>query len=534
MTSLRRAASAVLCSFSLIIPAFGAGESGGPDLIVSASELKPFTQTRTFDESCEVVEGCTPPGTRRLLRFNLQTRNQGTADLVLGRPEDNPLFKYAECHRHYHFERYCGARLLDLSGGAVSSDYKIGFCLEDTDRWDTNASPTALYDCEFQGLQSGWADTYHPNLPCQYLDITDTPAGDYVLEVAVDPDNLLAEINEGNNVVRLPVTLPGPCVGPPSNDAFETATAITSGRVHLSDNSECASAQPEESPVAGGLGHSVWFRWTSPFSGPAMISTDGSTFDSVLGIYTGQTLGSLAIVAENDDGGFGRNAFVRLNATSGAVYHIKLDGHVGQGGDFTLNIVPGTNDHFASCFPLAGAAGNIRDYNIYTTAEPGEPAHAGNPAFRSLWYCWTAPTTGLMSVDTANSVLDTVLAVYTGNSLANLSLVASNDDQPPLNTSRVTFHAVSNTTYRIAVDGWRGFLGMVLLRWGPPVAMRAEDDGGALRLWISGAPGDRYAIEASTNLREWTIWRRASNTNGLLQINEQINPPGTYYRVRLE
>src|SRR6185503_12974062 len=191
-----------------------ASAANAPDLVISAFALKPFTQTRTFTGGCEVIEGCATPGTRRLLRFNLETRNQGTADLVLGDPQGNPLFEYAECHGHFHFARYCIARLLDSAGGAVTSDYKIGFCLEDTVRWDMNASPNELYNCDFQGLQRGWADVYHANLACQHLDITDTPAGDYILEITVDPDNLLSESNEGNNVVRVPVTLPAPCLQP--------------------------------------------------------------------------------------------------------------------------------------------------------------------------------------------------------------------------------------------------------------------------------------------------------------------------------
>ena len=40
-------------------------------------------QTRTFSAaSCEVVEGCTMPGRRRLLRFDLKTPNIGQGDQI--------------------------------------------------------------------------------------------------------------------------------------------------------------------------------------------------------------------------------------------------------------------------------------------------------------------------------------------------------------------------------------------------------------------------------------------------------------------
>jgi thiol-disulfide isomerase/thioredoxin len=64
---------------------------------------------------------------------------------------------------------------------------------------------------------------------------------------------------------------------------------------------------------------------------------------------------------------------------------------------------------------------------------------------------------------TEGSTFDTVLAVYTGNSMGSLTPVASNDDDGSITTSRVSFEAIAGTTYRVAVDGYRGASGQVTL-----------------------------------------------------------------------
>ncbi len=66
-------------------------------------------------------------------------------------------------------------------------------------------------------------------------------------------------------------------------------------------------------------------------------------------------------------------------------------------------------------------------------------------------------------MDTFGSSFDTLLAVYTGGSVSNLTLVASGDDYGQLLTSLVTFVATAGTTYDIAVDGLNGDTGTVVL-----------------------------------------------------------------------
>ncbi len=132
---------------------------------------------------------------------------------------------------------------------------------------------------------------------------------------------------------------------------------------------------------------------------------------------------------------------------------------------FTITDARPANDDFANALTLTGSRAAATNFNVMATREPDEPAHAGNVGGTSLWYAWTAPDSGSVAVNTRNSAIDTLLAVYTGDSLAALASVASNDDERPgTTTSSVRFDAIAGVVYRIAVDGWNGTSGEVRLR----------------------------------------------------------------------
>jgi hypothetical protein len=72
------------------------------------------------------------------------------------------------------------------------------------------------------------------------------------------------------------------------------------------------------------------------------ITTEGSSFDTELGIYTGSSVGSLTPVAANDDANFPSDSTsaVTFSATAGTTYYIAVDGYYGPShGLHTGNIV---------------------------------------------------------------------------------------------------------------------------------------------------------------------------------------------------
>jgi len=484
-----------------------------PDLIIYGPAVQPTVITRTFSsDDCEVLQNCVmTAGARRLLSFTTEVRNLGPHDLVFGAPADNPLFIYDPCHGHYHFEGFVGYRLLDTNNNVVKGRQKAAFCMEDSTRWSPTAPRTErYYNCNYQGISVGWADSYHPAVACQYMDVSDVPDGDYILEQEIDPFDLIPEANQNNNITRVNVTLTGNCP-PPANDAFFEAQALSGLAAHALGFTTCATREIDEpNHATNSGGHSVWFQWTAPQSTPVEITTIGSDFDTLLAVYTGSDVSALSQVAANDDIVYTSNVQSRVvfDAVAGTVYQIAVDGWNNASGRFVLNINPPPNDAFTNCLTITGLLGTVTGHNIGATKEPNEPAHAGNIGGHSVWYCWTPPTASPVLFDTVGSDFDTTLAVYTGNSVGSLTLIKSDDNFGGNSTSRLSFNAAADTTYRIAVDGFSGTSGTIALNWNPPSEVRLAIrrwTPGAIQLNLTGSPG-RYQIHSSTNLvgRVWT------------------------------
>ncbi|MGO9313739.1 MAG: hypothetical protein ACLQBD_31080 [Syntrophobacteraceae bacterium] len=89
------------------------------------------------------------------------------------------------------------------------------------------------------------------------------------------------------------------------------------------------------------------------------------------------------------------------------------------------------------------------------------------PGGHSVWFTWTAPSSGWFSFDTQGSTFDTLLAVYAGTAVNQLSAIAYNvNNGSPDNANGLTFYAQTGTIYQITVDGYNGAVGNYVLNWG--------------------------------------------------------------------
>ena len=127
-------------------------------------------------------------------------------------------------------------------------------------------------------------------------------------------------------------------------------------------------------------------------------------------------------------------------------------------------LAQGFSDMFAGRQTLTNISVLITGSNTNATVEPGEPLPAGKIGGHSVWISWLAPGNGLVTLSTAGSTFDTLLAVYTlepgnGPPQERLEGTASDDDYGGLQTSFLQFGANSNQVYQIAVDGFNGASG---------------------------------------------------------------------------
>ena len=116
-----------------------------------------------------------------------------------------------------------------------------------------------------------------------------------------------------------------------------------------------------------------------------------------------------------------------------------------------------SNDDFANAAALSGLPVSTTGTNVDATSEPGEPGHASGAAYNSVWWSWTAPSDGDVTVDTCGSDFGARLTVYTGSSVDALTPVGGDDnaiDNCDDDTERKwSFTAHSGQVYKIAVDG---------------------------------------------------------------------------------
>ncbi|HKR14418.1 MAG TPA: NF038122 family metalloprotease [Pyrinomonadaceae bacterium] len=191
----------------------------------------------------------------------------------------------------------------------------------------------------------------------------------------------------------------------------------------------------------------------------------------------------------------------------------------GYNSNITGPPAPPPNDNFSAAQAVSGCSGTTTGTNVGATSESGEPNHSpdNNGGTRSIWYSWTAPTTGQATVTTAGSTYDTIMGVYTGNAVNSLTLIGKNDDETPGQTltSRVTFNTIAGTVYRIAVDGYNnngsgGDIGNVTFNW---------TLNGCTATWVP-----TVLNSSQVELKSWTI-------NGRTSIYVKLNFQDAGFRV---
>ena len=183
------------------------------------------------------------------------------------------------------------------------------------------------------------------------------------------------------------------------------------------------------------------------------------------------------------------------------------------GGDFSLNFqftASPANDDFANRLKLSGARVSLLATNAGATKEVGEPDHGGNPGGSSVWYSWTAPASGRVTLSTNQiaafsppastdgsiygleetwsgsmgftftsvgspptcgneidqdppPVFYPVFGVYTGTAVNALTNVNPLPIQAAGDTNILAFDAVKGQTYQIAFDGNAGTTGITPL-----------------------------------------------------------------------
>ncbi len=158
---------------------------------------------------------------------------------------------------------------------------------------------------------------------------------------------------------------------PPTNDHFADALTLSGNSINAGGSNVLATketGEPNHENNPGGK--SVWWNWTAAATGEAVVSTNGSNFASLLGVYTGSAVDALTPVTPSGGRSERITSTLSFTATAGVTYRIAVDGTDGAAGNIQLSIM-------LTVPPTAGAA-TIASWNFDATPYPNPlPASAG-------------------------------------------------------------------------------------------------------------------------------------------------------------
>ena len=219
---------------------------------------------------------------------------------------------------------------------------------------------------------------------------------------------------------------------PPANDHFADAAGVTSYGTEFVDTTSatvqegeplpsCAYAEEGPGPYSEGT---VWYAFTAPETEDVRIHTRGSTPDTQLAVYTGESLGTLMEAACNEDIAFPSNlqSEIVLSATAGSTYLVQLatwtDGEdLSSRGPIDLTFTdqapppPGPENDVidAAVEVLPGTASGS---NVLATDDPTDGFVndlTGCANAKTIWYYYVPAEPGTAEVDLSMSTFDTTL-----------------------------------------------------------------------------------------------------------------------------
>ena len=292
------------------------------------------------------------------------------------------------------------------------------------------------------------------------------------------------------------------------NDGFENPVLL--GSEESSRRSVWISArstvEPGE-PVETGS-RTTWWTWTAPRDGDYTWRSElrREIFDGrsssirisdllKISVFEGGTLESLQLVASSLPG-IRSVPELKFSASEGVRYWIAL-GLVGEtkftGSSVSVRLTWGpapANDDMESATRISDSAGFAGGSNRFATLDPDVRAGTRSYAYGSVWWTWTAPSSGwhrFWPEDSAG-----ILEIYTGsgNSFDSLQFVTTNE------VAEAIFQAEAGTTYtiRFRSDVEEEFT----LRWSnhaPPAWLRydgryvdgdVDESGSIVDLWEPG------------------------------------------------
>lgn len=183
---------------------------------------------------------------------------------------------------------------------------------------------------------------------------------------------------------------------PPANDRFADAVALVGSSGSIAGTNVGATLEPGEPDHFGSpRSASVWYRYTATVDGALSTDTFGSSFDTVLAVYRGDTIGSLVALAGNDDANFTlQSATGPVHLQAGTTYRIAVASYATVTGPLVVNwkFQPSVGDSTSAAISADGRY--VAFASDAPLLVPGDTNHTSDVFVRDLF----AHTTARVSV----------------------------------------------------------------------------------------------------------------------------------------
>ncbi len=348
---------------------------------------------------------------------------------------------------------------------------------------DENGFAIYRWDYDYENVM--WDFFYYDEVPAgttSYTDIKLDCGQDYYYEVSAF--NGSGESARAAWVVGTTDNCP-----PVGNDDFGAATPITQNPYLAAYETSGATCVQEDPTIPDcnldAPDNSIWYSFTPPADGQLYVDTTDSSYDTVLALWTGSR-DNLTPAACNDDSGDSYQSALNVDLTANTTYYLEVGRFYNylvtnldtQGSkanlqnrdleslsidllDLSVEFVAGPpNDKVGQALVISQSMFSDAKDTMGATRASDDPALTvcdRDPGMASVWYKFTAPSTGQVYIDTIGSDYDTMLALWTG-SPGNLSLIDCNDDTWSTLQSELNADLSSGVTYYIEVAQFWDFL----------------------------------------------------------------------------
>ena len=357
---------------------------------------------------------------------------------------------------------------------------------------------------------------------------------------------------------------------------------------YATTNNSAFFANESGEPVHGVSGNrSGWVMWTAPASGTVTMDTFGSSFDTVLAVYTNSPTGppgmsNLVLVAANNDAGGTAQSQVSFSVLAGQPYAVVVDGNTtGLSGTIHLHISLAYAGPVITTSPQSVLA-NVGDNVGFSVSASGSSlayqwrwngANLSGATASSMTLTNVALTNaGLYDVVVSNSggAVTSAPAVLVVRGLAEFTALPSTQVVNPGETATFTVSATGSAplTYQWSFNGvlLPGQITNSFTRYNAqyadggtysvtitnaassssagaelivrPIFTSLTPSNDTLHMTWYGTTGKVYVVEGATNVAapatNWTVLGSVTNTALEGQFSVSLtNPPAQVIRLRV-